>query len=89
MISKEEMIQFHNRRITRAGEALWGFCKTMSMEMISGEMALNLMNAYGLEAKDVMFLCASHGCDLDIDKFYELLCQQEEIIKKLVKADLK
>ena len=82
MDSKQRMMELHTRRISRVGDSFLKDIRNASV--ITGEMALKIMNLYGLASKDVMLLCEVTGKLLDFDEFYNLCEEQRN--KKTIQA---
>jgi alanyl-tRNA synthetase len=70
--------EYHKRRVARGGKALWNFILTMSLEKISGKMAMKIKDTYGFSPQDVIFICAIKGVEIDMEEFEDLLKEEFE-----------
>lgn len=84
-----ELCMLHEKRIHRLGIKFWDFMRNLSKkERVSGLDAMNIMDYCALKPIDVLFLCATHGCQVDVEEFCLELNRRSERFTKICSIEV-
>lgn len=80
----EDLIEYNNKRITRAGKEQENFLLNLKKgDRISGMMAMKIKDHYGIKPVDVVFMMMTRDVDIEMGEFYSLLQIEEDQRKTL------
>jgi len=81
-----QLIEQHKKRLARAGKNLWKEVENLSNMngKVSGKLAMEIADNYGMRYQDIIFLCASHKLEIDMIEFCTLIFITEEKKKNTV-----